>query len=200
MIGGNMSLNIDKKQMDEAWRNRYNNDEFMKYIYLIAKAQVSKKSNISYDERPDYIQFAVYKCFSHQDSFDENKGTSYSFFWKQVSLAIAYKQRKQARRKNKINTFYVEQEKVLDWAEQQWHKDEDGDYFRDIVDEEEPKMLKKAFRKYKKENNIKKLEYNKENAKKVVAWMENKEPGFTEKFTTLKGILNSWVADNKIKT
>jgi chaperonin cofactor prefoldin len=115
-------------------------------------------------------------------------------------LAIAYKQRKQARRKKKINTFYVEQEKVLDWAEQQWHKDEDGDYFKDIVDEEEPKMLKKAFRKYKKEKGIKKLEYNKENAKKVVAWMEEREPGFTEKFTTLKSILNSWVAENKIKT
>ena len=136
-----MSLNIDKSEMDKAWANRHDSDEFYKYLYAIAAHQVSRKK-INIHERPDYIQFCVKKCFDHQDAFDPNKTNSqgakpstYSFFWKQISLAIVYKQRKQARRNNKYKTVYVEQEKILDWAEQQ--QEDDGTSFKDIVDVEE---------------------------------------------------------------
>lgn len=187
-----MSLNINKVEMDEAWKNRHKSDEFYRYIYDIASHQVSKKG-IRHEERPDFIQFAVMKCFSHQDSFKLAKGSSYSFFWKQISLAIIYKQRKQARRKNKVHTFYVEQEKILDWAEQQWNYEEEGDRLSEIVDREEAIKLKRAFKKYNSAHREEKAEQTKEGAIKVLKWMEEKEPGFIEGFTTLKAVFKNWV-------
>jgi len=187
-----MGLNIDKQEMDQSWVDRDISQKFYKYLYDIASYQVSRKG-IKFDEREDYIQFAIMKCHAHQESYDLSKGASYSFFWKQISLAIAYKQRKQARRKNKVNTFYVEQEKVLDWAEQQWHKENDGQTFSEIVDRDEALLLKKAFKKYNSAHKENKVKGSKENAIKVLSWMEKKEPGFVNGFTTLKPIFNNWL-------
>lgn len=191
-----MSLNIDKSEMDKAWANRHKSDEFYKYLYAIAAHQTSRKK-INIYERPDYIQFCVKKCFDHQDSFDPTKTNSqgakpstYSFFWKQISLAIIYKQRKQARRNNKYKTVYVEQEKILDWAERQ--QENEGVSLRDIVDPEEAVKLKKAFRKYNAAHRDAKAEQSKEGAIKVLEWMEEKEPGFIDSFTTLKAVFKNW--------
>lgn len=191
-----MSLNIDKTEMDEAWQKRNESNEFYKYLYAIASHQVSRKK-INMYERPDYIQFCVYKCFKHQDAFNPNKINSqgakpstYSFFWKQISLAIAYKQRKQARRNNKYRTIYVEQEKILDWAERQGG--DEGESFKEIVDPHEATKLKKAFKKYNSAHRDNKASHTKEGAVKVLRWMEEKEPGFIDEFTTLKTIFRNW--------
>jgi DNA-directed RNA polymerase specialized sigma24 family protein len=188
-----MSLNIDKKEMDQSWHDKDVSPKFYDYCYKIAAHQVARKG-INIHEREDFIQFAVMKCYKHQDAYNPNRSSTYSFFWKQISLAIIYMQRKQARKKNKINTFYVEQEKILDWAEQNQHKD-DGESLKDIVDEHELKALKDAFKKYNKAHS-RKLKPSKENAIKVVKWMNKKEPMFLEKFTTLKPVLKNWLASS----
>jgi DNA-directed RNA polymerase specialized sigma24 family protein len=186
-----MKLNIDKKEMDQAWVERDTSPKFYKYLYDIASLQVSRKG-IRYEEQEDYIQFALMKCHAHKESYRLEKGASYSFFWKQISLAIIYKQRKQARHNNKVKTFYVEQEKVLDWAEQQWH--EEGELFSSIVDRSEALMLRKAYKKYNSQHIDNKAEHTKQGAIKVLKWMEEKEPGFIENnFTTLKPIFKNWL-------
>lgn len=192
-----MGLNIDKKEMDQSWIDRDTSPKFYQYLYDIASHQVSRKG-IKHDEREDYIQFALMKCYAHQNSYNLNKGASYSFFWKQISLSIIYKQRKQARRRNKVHTFYVEQEKILDWAEQQREEEEGGERFKNIVDHEEALLLKKAFKKYNSAHRDNKLSGSKENAIKVLAWMQDKDPEFIENFTTLKPIFSHWLRKARI--
>jgi hypothetical protein len=192
-----MSLNIDKAEMDQAWKDRNDSDKFYKYLYDIAKHQVSRKG-ISYKERPDFIQFAVYKCFKHQEAFHPNKGAAYSFFWKQISLAIAYKQRKDARRNNKARTFYVDQEKILDWIDRQ-HEDSGTD-FRDIVDDEELVVLKRAFKRYNSAHRGNTLKPNRENAITILRWNIDRQPDFLEQFTTLKNIFKEWTGVAEVST
>jgi len=184
-------LNIDKAEMDEAWENRNTSDKFYKYLYLIAKYQVNQKG-IKYSEKEDYIQFALYKCFKHQDAFNplKNKAT-YSFFWKQIALAIAYKNRKNARRKNKAYTFYVEQEKILDWIEQ--HQVEDGNSFKESIDIKELTYLKKLIKRYNSSHKESRLQPSKENIIKVLFWAQEKEPEVLENFTDLKPLFKSWL-------
>lgn len=191
-----MSLNIDKAEMDEAWRKRNESDKFYKYLYAIASHQVSRKK-INIHERADYIQFCIYKCFKHQDSFDPNKINSqgakpstYSFFWKQISLAIAYKQRKQARRNGKYRTVYVEQEKILDWAERQYA--DDGESFKDIVEADEIKEIKKAYRRYNNANDGDNLKPSPDTIREVLRWNVEQDPNFLNKFSTLKNIFKEW--------
>jgi len=187
-----MSLDIVKSEMDEAWRNRNTSQKFYNYCYQIAEYQVSKKG-IRFDEREDFVQFAIYKCYMHQDSYKPGRGSStYSFFWKQISLSIAYKQRKQARKKNKINVFYIEQEKVLDYVEN-IQTNNDGESINDIVGMEEAALLKQAFKKYNRAN-TERVKPSKDSAKKVIKWMSEKDPTFIHKFEALKPIFNNWLA------
>jgi len=190
-----MSLNINKAEMDQAWKDRHKSDKFYKYLYDIANHQVSRKG-IIYKERADFIQFAVYKCFKHEDSFKLSKGAAYSFFWKQISLAIAYQQRKDARRNAKAKTFYVDQEKVLDWIERQ-HED-DGIMFNEIVDIEELEALKKAFKRYNSIHRGNTLKPNKENTIEILKWHLEKDPDFLDRFTTLKHIFKNWTGASKV--
>lgn len=175
--------------MDQAWVDRKNSDKFYKYLYDIANHQVSKKG-IDFYERSEYVQFAVMKCFKHEGAFTPSKGAAYSFFWKQISLAIAYKQRKEARRNNKARTFYVEQEKVLDWIERE-HENK-GVPFSEIVGIEEVLKIKRAFKRYNNEHKSK-LKPNKENTVTVLKWNTKKNPEFLNDFTTLKHIFARWV-------
>jgi len=184
-----MSLSINKVEMDQAWHDRGKSDKFYQYIYDIARHQVSKKG-IDFNERQDYIQFAVYKCFKHEKAFIPGKAAAYSFFWKQISLAIAYKQRKEARRNSKIKTFYVDQEKVLDWIER--GHEEEGILFSDIVELDEVLKIKKAFKKYNSAHKGN-LKPNKENAIKILKWHEKNSPGFIEQFPTLKNVFKNWL-------
>jgi len=192
-----MSLNIDKAEMDQSWKDRRKSDKFYKYLYDIANHQVSRKG-IAYKERADFIQFAVYKCFKHEDSFVSTKGAAYSFFWKQISLAIAYRQRKDARRNTKARTFYVDQEKVLDWIERQ-HED-GGTMFHDIVEPEELDALKKAFKRYNGAHRGNTIKPNKENTIKMLKWHLKKDPDFLSRFTTLKHIFMNWTCPSKVST
>jgi hypothetical protein len=188
-----MSLNIDKAEMDAAWRDRNKSDKFYKFVYDIAKHQVSIKGIWPSEKREEYIQFCVFKCFKHVNSYKPSKGTTYAFFWKQISLAIKYMQRKEARRNSKIKTIYVEQEKVIDWIERNQHQD-DGDLLRDIVERDELSLLKKMFRQYNSSHKSKKIEPSKETAIKVLKWHEKRSPGTVDKFTTLKPIFKEWLA------
>lgn len=197
-----MALEIDKAEMDEAWRKRNESDKFYKYLYDIANHQVSRKK-INHNERADYVQFCIYKCFKHQDAFDPNKINSqgskpstYSFFWKQISLAIAYKQRKQARRNNKYRTVYVEQEKILDWAERQ-HSNE-GESFKDIVESEEIKEIKRAYRRYNNAHDSASLKPSRDTITKVLEWNVEQDPNFLDKFTTLKSIFKGWTEASRV--
>lgn len=185
-----MALDIDKHEMDQAWIDRNKSDKLYKYLYEIAKYQVSKKG-ISFHERSDYVQFALLKCFKHQDSFKIQKGAAYSFFWKQISLAILYKSRKEARRNDKVKTVYVEQEKILDWIENA-HIAEMGENFRDIVDEEEVGILKKAYKKYNAAHKGQALKPDKDSIIIILKWAEANEPGFLDKFSTLKSVFKNW--------
>jgi DNA-directed RNA polymerase specialized sigma24 family protein len=186
-----MPLQIDKAEMDQAWVNRHKSDKFYKYCYDIARHQVYRKVSRDAD-RLDYIQFCVLKCFKHQEAYKPSRNSStYSFFWKQIALAIAYKARKEARRNTKARAFYIEQEKVLDWIELQ-QETHDGTSFSEIVDEEELILLKKTFKAYNSCHK-RKLKPSRENAKRVLTWAEKKNPGFLNQFTTLKNIFKSWV-------
>ena len=138
------------------------------------------------------MQFCVLKCFKHQESFVYQKGAAYSFFWKQISLAIAYKSRKEARRNNKVKTFYVEQEKVLDWIENSQQKN-DGPSINEIVDHEEPELLKKTFKKYNSNHKDATLRPTKENLITVLKWAQENDPEFINKFSTLKAVFKNWV-------
>jgi len=186
-----MPLDINKDEMDQAWSNRQTSDKLYKFIYDIARYQVAKKG-IALHERSEYVQFCVLKCFKHQESFNFQKGAAYSFFWKQISLAIAYKSRKEARRNNKVKTFYVEQEKILDWIENDQHSS-DGPSFRDIVDQEELELLKKTFKKYNAVHKDETLRPSKESVVKVIEWARVNDPLFLERFTTLKPVFKNWV-------
>jgi len=190
-----MSLNINKAEMDQAWKDRRKSDKFYNYLYAIANHQVSRKK-ITYKERADFIQFAIYKCFKHENAFKPSKGAAYSFFWKQISLAIAYRQRKDARRNTKAKTFYVEQEKVLDWIEKQ--QDDDGIMFYDIVEVEELDILKKAFKRYNSAHRGNTLKPNKENTIKMLKWHLEKDPNFLIRFTALKHIFVDWTSVSKV--
>jgi len=192
-----MSLNIDKAEMDQAWKDRRKSDKFYNYLYAIANHQVSRKG-IAFKDRPDFIQFCVYKCFKHEDSFNPAKGAAYSFFWKQISLSIAYRQRKDARRNSKARTFYVDQEKVLDWIEKQ-HQD-GGTFFHDIVELEELEALKKAFKRYNSAHRGNTLKPNKDNTITMLKWHLEKDPDFLERFTTLKEIFKGWTGRSKVST
>lgn len=185
-----MALNIDKAEMDQAWINRKSSDKFYKYIYDIAKHQVARK-RIIFKEREDYVQFAVYKCFKHQESYSLTRGAAYSFFWKQISLSIAYKQRKEARRNSKIKTFYVDQEKILDWAEKQY--EEKGELFSDIIDPEEAVAVKKAFKKYNLAHKGGQVKPSKDNLITVLKWHLESDPTFLQQFTTLRVIFENWI-------
>lgn len=187
-----MSLDIKKEEMDQAWVDREKSDKLYKYLYDIAHYQVSRKG-ISFHDRADYVQFAVMKCFKHQNSFNIQRGAAYSFFWKQIALAIAYKSRKEARRNNKVKTFYVDQEKILDWIENE-HV-EMGESFHDIVDPEEIVAIKTAFRKYNSHHKGQTLKPNKESVVKVIQWTEKRDPGFLEQFTTLRRIFQNWLQE-----
>lgn len=194
-----MGLDIDKNEMDQAWIDRLTSNQFYKYLYSIARHQVAKKG-IALSDREDYIQFALYKCYSHQNSFNKSKGHAYSFFWKQIALSISYKLRKIRKHKNKVNTIYVEQDKILDWADA-IQQQKEGVAFNDIVDLEELQTLKAAYKKYNsahKGKQIKRLKPNKENTVKVVKWMEKTSPGFVENFTTLKSIFKYWLSEDNI--
>jgi len=186
-----MSLNIDKEEMDQSWINRKNNDKFYHYLYSIAKHQVIRKG-IRYSDREDYIQFALFKCFSHQDAYNLNRGRAYSFFWKQISLAIAYKLRKIKRRNDKVSTVFVDQEKIVDWADN-LQQQREGVSFSDIVDTEELQFLKEAFKNYNSNHKGKKLKPTKSNTIRVFKWIERKSPDFLNNFTTLKIIFKSWL-------
>lgn len=186
-------MNIVKSEMDEAWVNRKTSDKFYKYLYDIANHQVARK-RISYKEREDYVQFALYKCFKHQESYSLTRGAAYSFFWKQIALSIAYKQRKEARRNSKIKTFYVDQEKILDWAEKQ--HEEKGELFSDIIDSEEAVAVKKAFKKYNIAHKEEQLKPSKDNLVKILRWHLSFEPNFLEQFTTLRVIFENWIYSN----
>jgi DNA-directed RNA polymerase specialized sigma24 family protein len=186
-----MPLDINKEEMDQAWADRQKSDKLYKFIYDIAKYQVAKKG-IAIHERSDYVQFCVLKCFKHQESFVYQKGAAYSFFWKQISLAIAYKSRKEARRNNKVKTFYVEQEKVLDWIENSQQKN-DGPSINEIVDHEEPELLKKTFKKYNSNHKDATLRPTKENLITVLKWAQENDPEFINKFSTLKAVFKNWV-------
>lgn len=190
-----MSLNIDKAEMDQSWVDRAKSEKFYEYLYAIAEHQVSRKG-ISQKERDDYVQFCIYKCFKHENSFAPHKGAAYSFFWKQISLAIAYKQRKEARRNSKVRTFYVEQEKVLDWIEGQ-HEDH-GVSFNEIVEHEELVFLKKAFKKYNSAHRGETLKPNKDNTIEVLNWYLEKDSSFLENFSTLKEIFENWTGKVKV--
>lgn len=187
-----MALNIDPKEMDRAWNDRNNSEKFYKYLYDIAALQVARKG-IRIQDQADFVQFCIMKCYKHQESYKPNKGSTYSFFWKQISLAIAYKLRKQARRDNKIKTFYVEQEKILDWAERQQIND-DGISLVENIEESEARLVKEAFKKYNKAHPENKLKPNKENAKTVIKWIKKTDPNFIERFDILKPIFNSWAS------
>ncbi len=184
-----MSLSIDKAEMDQSWVDRAKSEKFYKYLYAIAEHQVSRKG-ISAKEREDYVQFAIYKCFKHENSFAPHKGAAYSFFWKQISLAIAYKQRKEARRNNKVRTFYVDQEKVLDWIDSQ-HEDH-GIGFNEIVEHEELVALKKAFKKYNSAHRGQTLKPNKDTTTEVLGWHLERDSTFLKRFTTLRHIFENW--------
>lgn len=184
-----MGLDINKAEMNQAWVDRHKSQKFYNYLYMIARHIVSKKVS-NKEEREDLVQFCIYKCYKHQEAYKPERGDAYSFFWKQVALAVGYKKRKEARRNTKIKTFTVEQEKILDWAEQQYHKD-DGESFNSIVDTEELVALKAAFKYYNKKNGTK-LKPNKANAKIVICWLETNEPGFINQFSTLKSVFKSW--------
>lgn len=188
-----MPLRIDKTEMDQAWVNRNKSDQFYKYLYDIARHQVCRKISRE-EDRLDYVQFCVLKCFKHQEAYKPARNSStYSFFWKQIALAIAYKSRKDARRNTKVKSFYIEQEKVLDWIELQ-QETHTGVSFSDIVDEEEVELLRKIFKVYNS-NHKKKLKPSKENAKRVLAWAEKNNPGLVDRFTTLKHIFKSWIVE-----
>jgi len=193
-----MSLNINKDEMDQSWIDRKRSDKFYNFLYSIAKHQVSRKG-INFKERDDYIQFALYKCFMHQDSYTTTKGRAYSFFWKQISLAIAYKLRKIRRRQNKATTIFVEQEKILDWAENIQLKRE-GTPLNEIVEPEELSLLKKAYDDYNASHRRKKLKPNKKNTVRVLKWVLRKSPNFLNNFTTLKMILKNWLKTAKAST
>lgn len=186
-----MPLDINKEEMDQAWTDRQKSDKLYKYIYDIANYQVAKKG-IAMHDRSDYVQFCLYKCFKHQESFVYQKGAAYSFFWKQISLAIAYKSRKEARRNNKVKTFYVEQEKVLDWIENEQHRT-DGPSFNELVDQEELELLRKTFKKYNSAHKDQTVRPSKENLVKVLAWAQENDPDFIDKFSTLKAVFKNWV-------
>jgi DNA-directed RNA polymerase specialized sigma24 family protein len=188
-----MSLSIDKKEMDQAWHDRRKSNKFYEYLYEIAKHQVARKGNISHKDIPDYVQFAVFKCFKHENSFTPNKGAAYSFFWKQISLAIAYRQRKEARRNSKARTFYVDQEKVLDWMEMQ--QEDEGESLFKNVDLEEAELLKKTFKKYNSAHKDNKVKPSKESTIKVLEWQLEKDPNFLENFPSLKHIFASWLKE-----
>ena len=186
-----MSLNIDKTEMDQAWKDRNKSDQLYKYLYAIAKHQVAKKG-INYSDRDDYIQFAIFKCFKHQESYSLKKGRAYSFFWKQISLAIAYKLRKIKRRKDKVVTIFVEEEKLLDWADN-IQQETEGIPFKDIVDEEELKLLKSTYKKYNYCHKSRKLKPSKKSVIKVIKWAIKSDKEFLNNFTTLKRIFSNWL-------
>jgi len=186
-----MALDIKKDEMDQAWVDRDKNDKLYKYLYDIAKHQVSCKG-IRQQEWLDYIQFAVYKCFKHQNSFNIKKGAAYSFFWKQIALAIAYRSRKDARRNNKVKTFYVDQEKILDWIEGEQVKE--GDSLASMVDEEEFVLIRTAYKKYNSCHRGNTLKPSRETIVKVLKWNEHNDPNFINKFSSLKMIFKNWVA------
>ena len=188
-----MGLNIVKSEMNAAWANRNKSDEFYQYIYDIARYQVSKKGIWPLEKREEYIQFCVFKCFKHVNSYNPAKGsTTYAFFWKQISLSIKYLQRKEARRNSKIKTIYIEQEKVIDWIERSQHHG-DGKLLRDIVEQEELVLLKKLFRQYNINHRSRRIQPSKETAIKVLKWHEKKSPGTINKFTTLKPVFKEWL-------
>jgi DNA-directed RNA polymerase specialized sigma24 family protein len=189
-----MALEIKKEEMDQAWIDREKSDKLYKYLYDIAQYQVSRKG-ISFNDRWDYVQFAVMKCFKHQNSFNVKRGAAYSFFWKQIALAIAYKSRKEARRSNKVKTFYVDQEKILDWIEGEQHRD--GTPFNNIVDDEETALIKAAYRRYNLMHKGKTLKPTRDTIITVFKWIEKRDPGFLDKFTTLKSIFKNWMQEVK---
>lgn len=187
-----MALDIKKDEMDLAWAERDKNDKLYKYLYDIAKHQVSRKG-ISQQEWQDYIQFAVYKCFKHQNSFNIQKGAAYSFFWKQIALAIAYRSRKDARRNNKVKTFYVDQEKILDWIENE--QINEGVSISSIVDEEEIAAIKQAYKRYNSNHKGESLKPSRDTIISVLRWNEKKYPGFINQFTTLKNVFKNWMVE-----
>jgi hypothetical protein len=192
-----MGLDINKKEMDQSWIDRKVDDKFYQYLYKIASYQVNKKG-IPYKDREDFIQFCMFKCVSHQDSYNLEKGAAYSFFWKNISLAIIYKQRREARRKNKATTIYVEQEKILDWVENMQLKKE-GHSFNDIVEEEEILNIKKLFFEYNETHKIRKnkIKPSKRNMIRLLKWKAKKDPNYIENnFTTLKYIFSNWIVSN----
>ena len=182
-------MNINKKLMNEAASN--NTNDFYKYLYNIADLQVSKRNNIPKHEKEDYIQFALMKCLCHRKSFNINKGDAYSFFWKQISLAISYKQRSD----KKHIVIPIEEEKIIDAIDKKY-RDNEGYDIRDIIDIEEARLLYKAYKSYNKKNKIK-AEKNKNGAIKVLRWMEEKNPGFLDSFNKLKPIFKDWLVREK---
>jgi DNA-directed RNA polymerase specialized sigma24 family protein len=195
--GVKMGLDIDKKEMDKSWVNRNTDSKFYEYLYKIASYQVNKKG-IPYKDREDFIQFCMFKCLSHQESYNLNKGAAYSFFWKNISLAIIYKQRREARRKNKATTIYVEQEKILDWVENM-HFQREGNSFSEIVEENEILNIKKLFSEYNEthKKRKKKIKPSKRNMIRLLKWKSKKEPGYVNNnYTTLKCIFNNWIVSN----
>lgn len=189
-------LDIDKKEMDLAWHEREKSEKFYKYIYSIAESQVARR-NIKFEERDDFIQFCVMKCYNHSNSYNPDlHSSSFSFFWKQISLAISYMLRKDFKKKVckksgaiKNDILFVEQEKILDWIES--NQDGDGTSFKDIVEVEELQYLKKLFKEYNKEHT--KVKPSKETAIKVVKWAYKKDKGILDNFTTLKPIFKNWL-------
>ncbi len=192
-----MALNIDKKEMDAAWVNRATDQRFYEYIYDLAAHQVARKQIRPYDKAQEYISFAVMKCFSHVDAYKPaRKSSTYAFFWKQISLSIIYLARKEARRKNKVHTFYVDEAKIMDWADQN-QKAMDGQSFSEIIEVEEAHLLTKLFKKYNlahaKGKKVSTTKANKEDAIKVLRWHEEQSPGTLEQFTSLKVIFKGWL-------
>lgn len=175
---------INKDELNKAWFDRKKNNKFYKMLYIMAEQQARSQK---VKDVEDFVQFAITKCFNHIESYNPQKGNAYSFFWKQIYLAILYKKRLEAK-KNKC--IFMEKEKIIDFIENKNLK-EDGYRFSDIVSIDEARLLYNAYKKYNKNNKNEKAEKNKEGCKKVLKWM--KENNSFEKFDALKPIFNEWI-------
>lgn len=105
MKHGGYTLNIDKKKMDLAWKNRDKDPRAMYKLvdYFQQMAEYfARKFGINSYYREDYISESLDQAQRALTNFNLEKSSTYSYFYKVMSNSFRYSLRRDGRKRDKM--------------------------------------------------------------------------------------------------
>ncbi len=162
-------MNIDKKKMDEAWKNR-NKDpkamfELMGYFNQMAE-YFARKFGINSYYREDYISESLDQAQRALSNVNLDKSTTYSYFYKVISNSFRYSLRRDGRKRDKMPSM-CSYDELANMAS--GHAYEEGYHLADPVSlgEEDSNQVMFAGQQYNRDDLIALVREGKTLARKV---------------------------------